>query len=332
MKTLKFSLSILIGLAFGVWALWQVDFGQMWTSLQGASYFYLFPVLGLLFLSHWFRALRWQLLLRPVAQFRRTDLFSALLIGYMANTVMPAHLGEFIRAYIAGKSEDVPSAQIFSSIVVERLLDLAFFLALTALAMFFFPFPAWIVHGGYFIFLFTGIFACSLFFKNLKSIQTWQFFEKILKPVPEKIRGRLLDTAKNFLTGFGRLKDRGEYFRVFLYSILIWLAYGAIFRLGFEMMHLHSYHLNWISALVLLVISTIGVIVPNAPGYVGTYHKLCQFGLGLFGVPVSVGMGFAIVLHAVNFLPVILAGLVLMGLQGWSLRKISADAAREQKL
>lgn len=301
----------------------------MWQSLRGARYIYLAPMLGFLFFGHWLRVLRWQRLLPSVISVRRTHLFSALLIGYMANTVMPAHLGEIVRAMIAGKRGAVPAAQIFSSIVIERVLDLTAFFVITGFGMFFFPFPDWIIRGGYFTLLFTVIFAGLLFFIKIKAKHVPIRFEKILQVLPGKLSDRVSTLASNFLVGFAGLKDKRSYFLVILESGLIWLTYGAIFWLGFRMMRLEAFRLSWLSALVLLVLTTIGVIVPNAPGYVGTYHKLCQLGLGLFGVPASTGMGFAIVLHAVNFLPVTIVGFFLMLLEGWSWRQIAAGTQTE---
>jgi len=331
MKNTKLFFSILIGLGFAVWAFWSVDLREMWQSLRGARYIYLVPMLGLLFFGHWLRVLRWQRLLPRTVSVRRTDLFSALLIGYMANTVMPAHLGEFVRAMIVGKRGKTPTAQVFSSIVIERVLDLAAFFMIAGFGMLFFPFPDWIIRGGYFAFLLTVISTGILYFIKRKTIQLPILLEKILQMLPVNLRERILKISTNFLEGFGRLNGKRSYFWIPIESILIWLTYGAIFWLGFRMMRLEAFRLNWLSALVLLVLTTIGVIVPNSPGYVGTYHKLCQLGLGLFGVPASAGMSFAIVLHAVNFLPVMVAGFFLMLVQGWSWRQIAADRPEDTK-
>lgn len=329
MKTVKFILSILIGLAFGVWALFRVDYSRMWESLEGANYVYLLPMIAFLFFSHWLRVLRWRIFLEPISRFRLKNLFTALMIGYTANTVMPAHLGEFVRAFAAGKLGKVPGARIFSSIVVERILDMVTFLLLTALAVLLFPFPAWVVHGGYFILLFVLVLVAGLFLLKIRASGTLHFLNKISIIFPKNIREKFVALTEDFLEGFNGLKNYIQYIQVFFYSLLIWIAYIVIFWLGFEMFHLQNYRLTWLSALVLVVITTIGVIVPNSPGYVGTYHKLCQLGLGLFGVSASEGMSFAIVLHAVNFLPVMLLGLFLMALKGWSLSKISGQIEKK---
>jgi len=60
-----------------------------------------------------------------------------------------------------------------------------------------------------------------------------------------------------------------------------------------------------------LVIITIGVAIPSAPGAVGTFHGIVAFGVSLFGVSAEISMGFAIILHLVNYIPLTALGLLL---------------------
>ena len=93
-------------------ALKDVNFGQMWNSLKNANYWYLLPATLIVFFSHFLRAFRWRYLLDPVKRVDTPRLFSALMIGYGANTVMPAHLGEFLRAYVLSKKHEIPMVGI----------------------------------------------------------------------------------------------------------------------------------------------------------------------------------------------------------------------------
>jgi hypothetical protein len=63
------------------------------------------PVLASILVRFWLTALRWQLLLRPTKRIGIHRLFAITLIGFMANNVLPARLGEFVRAYALGRSE-----------------------------------------------------------------------------------------------------------------------------------------------------------------------------------------------------------------------------------
>ncbi|MGH7862311.1 MAG: lysylphosphatidylglycerol synthase domain-containing protein, partial [Candidatus Dormibacteraceae bacterium] len=91
----------LISLFFLAWATRLVgSFGGMVASLDRANYFYLVPALLVYFAGVWLRAVRWHFLLRPVKPIPSRRLFPVVVIGYMANDVLPARLGELVRAYV----------------------------------------------------------------------------------------------------------------------------------------------------------------------------------------------------------------------------------------
>jgi hypothetical protein len=83
--------------------------------------------------------------------------------------------------------------------------------------------------------------------------------------------------------------------------------------------------------LVLLVITTISVVVPSSPGYVGTWHFLCQVSLAMFGVPASQALSFAVAIHAVNFLPVLALAILFASYEGVRIFKPDVEATEELK-
>src|SRR5256885_9907149 len=54
-----------------------------------------------------FRALRWQRLIRPIAHVRYPPMLAYLLVGYLANNVLPARLGELVRVHYLGDREGI---------------------------------------------------------------------------------------------------------------------------------------------------------------------------------------------------------------------------------
>jgi uncharacterized protein (TIRG00374 family) len=99
----KIGFGILIGVFFMYLAVRKVDFTQMWQACERADYWYLLPAILIVFISHFLRVLRWRYILDPVMHLDVGSLFSSVIIGYMANTVMPAHLGEILRAYVLSR-------------------------------------------------------------------------------------------------------------------------------------------------------------------------------------------------------------------------------------
>jgi hypothetical protein len=94
------------------------------------------------------RAFGWKHLLAPVGRLSGWRLFSPVAIGYMANNLLPARLGEFARAYVVGKREHVSKSSALATIIIERIFDGLTLLLILAVVSLFFPFPAWVKQGG----------------------------------------------------------------------------------------------------------------------------------------------------------------------------------------
>ncbi|RPI00999.1 MAG: UPF0104 family protein [Calditrichaeota bacterium] len=310
----------------------KVDFTQMGAAFRQANYGLLLPALLMIFLSHWLRTLRWQLLLRPIAAINLSTLFSALMIGYMTNTFLPAHLGEFVRAYLVAKKKPVAGSAVFATIVIERIIDVFTLLLLMALTIVVFPFPEWVRKSGYISFIFIGVlFGILLLMKKYRD-RAMVIINALLKPFPHKISRRIQEMVHSFLDGVKGLEKKRHYAVVALLSLAIWFCYAYIFQIGLHAFNfVQLYNLPWTTSLVLLVITTIAVLVPSSPGYVGTYHYLCQLTLGLFAVPESEALTFAFVVHGINFLPVLIVGFLLASTMGMNLKTIQKQAKEEEE-
>lgn len=324
----KITAGLLISLLFLFLAFRKVDFRQMLHAFGSVNYWYLVPAIAVIFLSHWLRAWRWHYLLRPIRDIATPSLFSALLIGYMANTFLPAHLGELVRAYVIGKKKEVPSTAAFATIVVERIIDVFTLLALMALTFIVFPsFPSWVKKSGYIMMAGIALLFALLVMMKRHRGRALRIIEWLTKRFSVPLRTRIERLFHSFLDGIVPLKKRSDYLVVSVVSLLIWLGYALVFQILFRAFgFVAAYLLPWSAALVLLVITTISVVVPSSPGYVGTYHYLCQISLGLFGVPKGIALSFAFVMHAVNFLPVLVVGLILVVSGGMSLRALERNA------
>ena len=322
---------LLVGALFLYLAFREVDFGQMWDSLKNANYWYLLPATLIIFFSHFLRAFRWRYLLDPVKRVDTPSLFSALMIGYGANMAMPAHLGEFLRAYVLSQKHKIPMGSVFATIVMERIIDVFSLLVFMFLAVLIHPFPEWVVKSGYIMFAAAlGLFVFLVFFKKSPR-RTDTFLHIILKPIPERIGSRIKRSTERFFSGILPLKGRRDYVVVVLLSVSIWICYGFVFYICFQVFDfIETFHLPWYAGLILLVITTISVVVPSSPGYVGPYHYLCQVSLAMFAVPKSPALSYAAVVHGVNFLPVLALAFLFAGYEG--LRIYSPDIKEDVKI
>jgi uncharacterized membrane protein YbhN (UPF0104 family) len=73
------------------------------------------------------------------------------------------------------------------------------------------------------------------------------------------------------------------------------------------------------AAFVVMIILIIGIAIPTAPGFIGNWHYFCILGLGLFGIPKTDALSFAIVYHALSMGIVIVLGLIFLPFNRFSL-------------
>ncbi|MCP4150776.1 MAG: flippase-like domain-containing protein [bacterium] len=311
-NNIKLIIGLLISFAFMYLAFSKVDFSRMMHEFASAKYIYVFPAIGVMFISYWLRSLRWRYLMEPIVHVKIAPLFSALLIGYMANSFLPAHLGELIRAFIIGKKKDIPSTTVFGTIVTERILDILVLVLLMGVTIIIFPFPSWVRNSGYLLLAGTVVLAVMLLLMKKYRDKSLALISKFSGFLPTSLQEKISKAVGALLDGIVPLKNSTHYIMVFFLTLFIWVCYAASFQFIFYCFDMVStYSLPWTAALVLLVVTTISVLVPSSPGYVGTYHFLCQLALGFFAVPKAASLSYAFIMHGINFFPVIIAGLIL---------------------
>jgi hypothetical protein len=330
----KRSIQLAAGLIIGAGCVWLalrgVDFRQMGHALAGAHYGYVGASVAAMMLGHYLRALRWRYLLAPVQTVAVGRLFSALMIGYAANSFVPAHLGELLRAYVLGKKSAISAGAAFASIVVERIIDVISLIGLMALVVIVHPFPPWVEASGVLmlagaLLLLAVLIGCKRF-----DAQATALLRRVLKPLPERAGRRIESLALNFFEGVQPLASAGHYLAVGGLSAAIWVCYAAVYYLCQAAFDLTSlYALPWYAGLVVLVLTTVSVVVPSTPGYVGTFHYLCQVALLMFNVPASEALSFAIVAHAVGVLPVTLLGLAAAQVEGVAILRTAQTLKKE---
>jgi glycosyltransferase 2 family protein len=108
------------------------------------------------------------------------------------------------------------------------------------------------------------------------------------------------------LSGLRDVRVAGE---AFLWTILAWLASSLcayLVSLAFAL------HLPFTAGVLVTVAIGFGMILPAAPAAVGVFEGAVLIALSAYGVPHSAALPYALVLHAVNFVPFIVVGALLL--------------------
>lgn len=317
----KHLVGILISAIFLFLAFRKVNLDELKFALESANYIYLVPVLFLTFLSLIIRAFRWRFLLQPVKEIRISSLFSAIVIGLMANNLLPARLGEFVRAYAIGQKEQISKSSSFATIVVERIFDGVTLMSFLAVIIIFCSFssPGWLTNASYIalvFYLFSLLFLILLKVKTKRVLGSLAF---ILKLFPEKIRLTLINVLNSFVDGLKILNNTKNILASTILSLFVWLPYAIIIHC---LLISFGIHLPIYASFLLLIIVCLGIMIPSGPGFVGTVQFFCVTGLALFAVPRSQALSFSIVYHASIFIPVTALGLIFFFIEGLSFAEI----------
>ena len=81
------------------------------------------------------RGARWRALLAPIAPLPYRRVLGYTYIGYLANNVLPARLGELYRSHALGEGEGVSRTTVLGTVVVERVVDTIMVVAIASLAV-----------------------------------------------------------------------------------------------------------------------------------------------------------------------------------------------------
>jgi uncharacterized protein (TIRG00374 family) len=309
---LKFWVGIGISLFFMALLFRKIDFKQLVTALLTVDYLYILFAVIFTFVSYYLRAVRWKYLLISEKSIPISSLYPATIIGYMANNLLPARLGEFVRAYFLARREELETPAVFASLVIDRLFDGFTVLLMLLITLFTLKMPqgaedaglALRAGGTVMFLLYCGV-LLFLFLLKRQTMRTLSFVGLILKPFPQRFSGRLIPVLGSFIAGI-RMSSRSRHIAaVILSSFCIW-----IFCILPVDMVLRGFGINLpISAsMFILVLLVFAVMVPASPGFIGTYHYACFKGLSLFGVTESKAISIALVVHGTTFFPVIIAG------------------------
>jgi len=317
----KFWVGIIISGVFLYLAFRKIEFKEVGQAFKDANYLYVAMAGGLMIVSLWARAYRWKYLLSPVKKIGIPSLFSSTMIGFMANNLLPARLGEFVRAYSIGSKENISKSSALATIVVERVFDGFTVLSFLAVVLIFFDFPGWVRKGGYFAFGFFMSVLVFLVFLRLHTKKVIKRVDSLLKFLPASARDKLKNILYSFADGLQVLKNSHHLIMVIIFSLAVWLVVASAFEFAIIAFDLK---LPVGAAFVLMVILALGVMIPSSPGFVGTYHYLCIASLALFAISKDVALSFSIVAHASGFIPITLIGLYYLWRESLSLRNLAS--------
>lgn len=253
------------------------------------------------------RAIRWRYLLLPSVKIRFGSLLSATMIGFMANNVLPARAGEFVRAYVLSKKEAITTSAVLGTLVVERFFDVLSLLVMFSITYHFSTTPSWVRNLGVAATVVFVVFFLTLLFVLLRTNHFVSLLSRWSRIMPGRLHERFERLLLSFLEGLGVFRHMRFLSLVFLLSVLHWLFFGWALALGLRAFDILVPREG--PYLVLSVVS-LGLGIPSSPGFVGTFQWLMEKALSIYQVPKDLSLAFSIGFHLVLYIPTTATGLI----------------------
>lgn len=331
---LKAAVGILLSLLLLWWALRDVSFAEVARHVRDADYVLFGLAIVVALTGFPIRALRWGVLLLPVAgkvPFRA--LHGATFIGFALNNILPARIGEFARAYSLGRVSQVRTGAAFATLVIERLLDGVIVVGLLFAAMAAPGFPvgeeAGLRSGALVVALGMAGVGFTLFLAVTAPEWAAKVARTIIRPLPRRLHEPAVDALRSFAAGLAILRSG----RLFAISALLaaaqWVWLALSFFLAFRAFGIDD--VPFTGAVFLQSLMSLAVAIPSSPGFFGPFEAGARIGLSLWDVPADQAISFAIGFHIGGYIPVTVIGLYFLWAFGLSWKSMrSAEERRDE--
>ena len=269
------------------------DFSNFFNEIKNANYFYIIFATLLLFVTVWFRSIRWKNLLDSDSKIY--TLFKIQMIGYFSNNVLPFRAGELLRSFLVSDKGKISKSYALGTIIMERFLDMLMLLLMTVICIFISPISDIGSFSIYYLFFIVlAIIGIFLFFFII--ISKGFIRVKMIKPFLDK-----------FILTYKNLRFN-QFLYLSLYGVIIWFIYWINVVLIFKAFNISA---ELYQSLLVLIVASIINSVPSLPGAIGTFHLGVELILRTFNIAndeLSI-YPFVTVLHLYGYISLTVVGL-----------------------
>lgn len=286
------------------------------------DYFYLIPATVSAFAFIIIKGLRWKLILsqqKLINSIRAVTLYSA---GAVLNIVMPMLTGQVGRLFLFSNNENLRKTVIFSTIILEVLFDaisLVVFLFLTSLA---FAFPYEYRTLSIVILSITSIVVVLIYLILHNRIGLEQLGRRKMRHRWPGAYVTIRKFIRSFAKGMELLRSSQHIIGSMMYSLLSWAAHTLVV---YFLLKSFGFQLPFAAAAAIMIINTLALMIPITPANAGTFELAVSSSLAAFAVSRSDAVLFALALHLLDLIPIIVLGYFYFHSQRVSIRKIRAE-------
>lgn len=325
---MKINWRVVVGVLISLIALWliakDVKPDEFATALARANYWWALPSAASILFSIWVRGYRWRALLdnriTPSRAFNITN------IGNMLNNVLPIRLGDVARAYLASRNGDVAVMQCFSTVIVERLLDVLTVFGFLMIVLPFVSADEVFTRAGTITAAVAFFAVVAMFMVAAWREQVVGLAQKLLAWLPAALREALIHQGDQFLLGIQSIKPQRLIIGILL-SFVVWIGWAMGCWMMLEAFVPGS---PWYAGVFVTCAIALGLTIPSAPSGAGLFEAAAIAALALFEIPADVALAYAVLLHVSVFIITAIFGVYGLNVEGQSVSGIT-DATRHMR-
>ncbi|MFH2036221.1 MAG: lysylphosphatidylglycerol synthase transmembrane domain-containing protein [Candidatus Zixiibacteriota bacterium] len=305
--------------------------GFSWTDMKTlcarVSYTYIIPVVFLEFAMVISRALRWGTIIektKKLSVYRLSTLFAA---GQVINIVMPALTGMVGRIWLFSKKTDLKKSYIFSTVVIEVLFDAICTVLLIVILSMAFVFPEEYRSVSYIIAIATVATLILLYLILTLKDRIGNFGRKHIRSRWPGAYITLKKFANSFTQGIELLKSVKYFSRTMFLTMFSWVAHIYI---AYFLFKAFGFELPLILAVVIMVINSLALMIPITPGNAGTFELAVMATLTAFHIAKSDAVLFALALHILDLIPIVVMGSLFLRTEHLTLKQIKEEGEKDE--
>jgi uncharacterized protein (TIRG00374 family) len=288
---LRATLGIAISLIAIVVLLRSVDIGAAVEVLRNANPAWILVMLGTVLVDVGARGARWRSLLTPIAVIPYRRVLGYTYIGYLANNVLPARLGELVRSHALGEGEHLSRTTVLGTVVVERIVDTVIVVGLAALSVVVLSvrgvLSSAVLLGGAFVALLVVGLVIGMALHRLPGAERVVAYAERWP--------RVVELARRLREGLAVAGKPRTLLAALAWSAVAWTAsIGTTLAAGQAV----GVELTLAQGALLSSGVALATIVPSGPGYVGTFELTAVSIAATFGVPRDSAFALALLAHA----------------------------------
>ncbi|GJQ57646.1 MAG: UPF0104 family protein [Candidatus Scalindua sp. AMX11] len=300
---------IIISLIFVYFTFKGVNFEDTLKGLGNANYTFLALALIIAIIPTLLRAMRLQIIVSPIKKTSLRKLFPITCIGFMAIVLFPLRTGELVRPYLLHQESKISLTSSLAIIFLERVFDSLILLCMLVIVILNSDVSSMITRSGYGLLVTLLILISIIVFIYFRTDMVLRLLMPLTDRCSKKWQLKIEKIVKNVADGFHIISRPKILFYTLFLSLLLWALTGLTIYALFYFLQLN---LPLICAFTVLIITIVGVSVPAAPGFLGTFQFACIMALSLFNVPKENAVLFSMVYYLLGIGITILLGVIFL--------------------